>query len=203
MYQGQTEVENAINRSLEESMSQKFVLDRDACENLFSFQVPQITEAMDEALNSDISMAELKKALRQLNTKASPGIDGIPSTLYTKLGEGFAPHMLEVFNFILHGEKPTETMRTSTVQFLSKPKKSSSLKLSDKRKISVLCTDFKCLETILANRLNTVMPQFISKSQYASKPQKIHQGISAARDLVSFAEKEKLSMAIHALDMKS
>ena len=82
-------------------------------------------------------------------------------------------------------------MRTSTVQFLSKPKKAESLKLTYKRKISVLCTDFKCLETILANRLNKVMPAFISESQYASKPRKIHHGIAAARDLVSFAEKEQ------------
>ena len=115
----------------------------------------------------------------------------------------FAPHMLEVFNTMLHGEKPTETMRTSTVQFLSKPTKANSYKLSDKRKISVLCTDFKCLETILANRLNTVMPNFISDSQYASKPRKIHQGIAAARDLMSFAERNNISMAVLALDMKS
>ena len=94
-------------------------------------------------------------------------------------------------------------MRTSTVQFLSKPKKANSIKLTDKRKISVLCTDFKCLETVLANRLNSAMPQFISDSQFASKPRKIHQGISAARDLVSFAEKESLDMALLALDMKS
>ena len=203
VYEGQTEVEYAINRSLEGSMSEIFTLDRDACENLFSFPVPQITESMDSALNSDISMMELKNALMQLNSKASPGIDGIPSTLYSKMVDLFAPHMLEVFNFILHGEKPTETMRTSTVQFLNKPKKAGSLKLSDKRKISVLCTDFKCLETVLANRLNAVMPQFISESQYASKPKKIHQGISAARDLASFAERQKIDMAILALDMKS
>ena len=134
-------------------MSQIFTLDTTACKNLFSFKVPQITESMDNALNREISSVELKKELKQLNSKASPGVDGIPSTLYEKLVDDFAPHMLEVFNFILSGEdKPTESMQTSTVQFLSKPKKASSIKLVDKRKISVLCTDFKCLETILANR---------------------------------------------------
>ena len=40
------------------------------------------------------------------------------------------------------------------------------------------------------------MPAFISESQYASKPRKIHQGIAAAHDLASFAEKEQKSMAI-------
>ena len=204
IYEGQKNIENIINQSLEKSMSQKFTLDLEACEKLFSFDVPQIGKTMDDAVNCEISIVELKKALKQLNSKASPGMDGIPSTLYETLSDVFAPHMLEVFNFILRGEdRPSESMRTSTVQFLSKPKKASSIKLSDKRKISVLCTDFKCLETVMANRLNSVMPKFISDSQFASKPRKIHQGISAARDLVCFAEKEKLSMALLALDMKS
>ena len=185
-------------------MSQTFTLDHTACESLFSFQVPQITKSMDDALNREITIMELKNAIKQLNSNASPGVDGIPSTLYEKLIDVFAPHMLELFNSIVRGEEmPTETMRTSTVQFLSKPKKASSIKLTDKRKISVLCTDFKCLETVLANRLNSAMPQFISESQFASKPRKIHQGISAARDVVSFADKENLGMALMALDMKS
>ena len=175
IYEGQKDVENAINRSLEGSMSETFILDLVSCENLFSFEVPQITESMNDTLSREMSSVELKEALKQLNSKASPGIDGIPSTLYEKLADVFAPHMLEVFNYIIRGEdKPTETMRTSTVQFLSKPKKASSIKLSDKRKISVLCTDFKCLETVLANRLNSAMLQFISSFQFASKPRKIH-----------------------------
>ena len=204
IYEGQKDIENIINQSLEKSMSQVFSLDHDACDQLFSFAVPQIQSSMDDTLSGDISLLELRKAVRQLNSKASPGMDGIPSTLYEKMIDLFEPHMLEVFNFILRGEDtPTETMRTSTVQFLSKPKKASSIKLSDKRKISVLCTDFKCLETVLANRLNAAMPQFISESQYASKPRKIHQGISAARDLISFAGKENIGMALLALDMKS
>ena len=47
------------------------------------------------------------------------------------------------------------------------------------------------------------MPLFISSLQYACKPRKIHQGIAAARDLVSFADRKKIDMALLALDMKS
>ena len=107
----------------------------------------------------------------------------------------FAPYMLEVFNKILHGELPSESMRTSTLMFLSKPKKMESIKFEDKRKISILCSDFKCIEIILTNRLNIVMNQFISKSQYACKPRKIQQGLAAARDVVNFASKKKTGMA--------
>ena len=103
IYVDQTEVENAINRSLENSMSQRFKLDYGSCEKLFSFQVPQITGKMDEEVHSEISIIELKKALNQLNSKAAPGIDGIPSNLYVKLIDLFAPNMLEVFNYIIQG----------------------------------------------------------------------------------------------------
>ena len=203
IFEGQAQVEKAINGFLEESLNKKFDLDLPVCEELFSFQTPQISKSMDDLLNKTITKEELEIALKQLNHKASPGIDGIPSTVYTIMSDLFAPHMLDVFNNIAQGSKPPVSMRTSTIQFLTKPKKANSIKLSDKRRISVLCTDFKCLETIFANRLNKVMPLFISTSQYASKPKKIHQGISAARDLVSFAKKKKVDMAVLQLDMKS
>ena len=111
--------------------------------------------------------------------------------------------MLQLFNDILHGEQPSHSMRTSVVQFLSKPKKADSIKLSDRRKISVLCTDFKCLETIIANRLNTIMPKFISQSQYAARPRKIHQGISEARDVINYISKKDIPAAFLCLDMKA
>ena len=148
-------------------------------------------------------MNELKNALKQLRAAASPGLDSIPSTLYLKLFDLLGPHMCQVFNNILHGEQPSHTMRTSIVQFLTKPKKAGSIKLEDKRKISVLCTDFKCIETIIANRLNATMSKFISKSQYAVKPRKIHQGISAARDVINFISKKNIPAAFLCLDMKA
>ena len=70
-------------------------------------------------------------------------------------------------------------------------------------KISVLCRDYKCLETILANRLTIAMGSFISSSQYASKPRKIHQGVAVARDVVNYACIKNVNMACVTLDMKS
>ena len=110
-----------------------------------------------------------------------------------------APYMLE----ILRDKEPSESMRTSTLFFLGKPKKMNSIKLEDKRKISILCSDFKCIETIMTNRLNIVMQEYISPSQYACKPKKIQQGLAAARDVVNYASKKKIGMACVALDMKS
>ena len=112
---------------------------------------------MDDNLSKDVSYSELKTALRQMRKAASPGMDGIPVTLYLQIFDLVAPQMIEVFNLIVQKEVPTRSMRTSTIQFLTKPKKKSSIKLDDKRKISVLCSDYKCLETIPANRLDTTV----------------------------------------------
>ena len=50
IYEGQNDIEDAINGSLENSMSQTFTLDLTACETLFSFKVPKITDSMDDLL---------------------------------------------------------------------------------------------------------------------------------------------------------
>ena len=55
----------------------------------------------------------------------------------------------------------------------------------------------------MTNRLNIVMQQYISPSQYACKPKKIQHGLTAARDVVNYASKKKVGMACVALDMKS
>ena len=155
-------------------------------------------------LVQDIKKSELKKALKKLRTKASPGLDSIPSSLYLKLFDLFAPLMLEVFNEIIKGQSPPPaSMRTSIVQYLTKPKKAKSIKLSDKRKISVLCTDFKCLEKIMAIRLKSVMCKFISPSQYAIKPRRIQYAISTARDIINFVHKKNIPMGFMSLDMEA
>ena len=203
IYEGQSNIEDAINKKLKLDLSQKFVLNKNVCDELFSFDVPQITREMDADMSKDISFSELKTALRQMRKAASPGLDGIPVTLYLRLIDLLAPQLIELFNSILRNEAPTRSMRTSTIQFLTKPKKKHSIKLEDKRKISVLCTDYKCLETILANRLTIAMGSFISSSQYASKPRKIHQGVAVARDVVNYACSKNVNMACVTLDMKS
>ena len=101
IYEGQTNIEEAINKKLETDLSQQFVLNKMVCDNLFSFNVPQITGEMDASIYKDISYAELKTALRQMRKAASPGLDGIPVTLYLRLINLFAPKLIEIFNSII------------------------------------------------------------------------------------------------------
>ena len=46
------------------------------------------------------------------------------------------------------------------------------------------------------------MGSFISTSQFATKPRKIHQGIAVARDVINYACNKNVNMACVTLDMK-
>ena len=60
----------------------------------------QISREMDDIMSKDISNSELKIALRQMRKTASPGLDGIPVTLYLKLFNLVAPQMIQIFSSI-------------------------------------------------------------------------------------------------------
>ena len=203
IFEKKNDIEEAINGVLKENMSKRHLVDPGKFKQLFSFEVPKIEGRDNALLTEDVKRSELKNALKKLKSKASPGLDAIPSTLYIQMFDLFAPLMVEVFNEILHGQSPPASMRTSVVQYLNKPKKAKSSKLSDKRKISILCTDFKCLEKIMALRLKKVMSKFVSSSQFAIKPRKISHAVSAARDVINFATKMKIPMGFMSLDMEA
>ena len=85
---------------------------------------------------------EVKIVLNKSNLLAAPGTDGIPSLLYHECWPVMKGRFTEVIQSIFQGNKPTLSQRTSLMVFGSKPKKPNSLKPGDKRRISLLHSDF-------------------------------------------------------------
>ena len=76
--------------------------------------------------------------------------------------------------------------------FGSKPKKLQSIKPSDKRRISLLNSDFKILTGLEAARLKKVATHTLSPNQLvAGDNRRIHHGINKARDAIFAANKIK------------
>ena len=83
------------------------------------------------------------------------------------------------------GEKLPASMRTALMVFGTKPKKANSLKPSDKRRISLLNSDFKLIEDLSARRFRKISSYCLSPVQYVGgKDRRIHHGISRARDAI-------------------
>ena len=91
---------------------------------------------------------------------------------------------------VFSGEKPTLSQRTSKMVFGSKPKKSNSFKPGDKRRISLLNSDFKIISGLESARYKKVATHTLSPFQLvAGDDRRIHHGINLARDAIQAASK--------------
>ena len=128
---------------------------------------------------------EVKEVLSNSNLLAAPGTDGIPSLLYHECWNVFKEPLTEVAQAIHAGGHPTLSMRTSLMVFGSKPKKINSLKPGDKRRISLLNSDFKIVTGIDGKRFSSTATYSLSPLQLvAGADRHIHHGINLARDAV-------------------
>ena len=107
----------------------------------------------------------------------------------------------DVIQAIFQGSKPTMSMRTSLMVFGSKPKKINSLKPCDKRRISLLNSDFKTVPRIEAKRFGNTATNSLSPLQLvAGDDRRIHHGINHARDAVQQVSKTKSGCGLLDLD---
>ena len=115
----------------------------------------KITNEDNKKLTQQITFAELKTAIFQLENGKSPGIDGIPIEFYKSYYEYIKNDLLQLYNSIL-----TTSMNQAIITLLPKNDKKENLK--NWRPISLLCCDYKILTTILSNRLKPTLQHDIS-----------------------------------------
>ena len=79
----------------------------------------------------------------------------------------------------------TPSQRTSLMVFGTKPKKPNSILPQDKRRISLLNSDFKTASGLEAGRMKQMLTHTLSSLQLvAGKDRLIHHGINLARDAI-------------------
>ena len=88
--------------------------------------------------------------------------------------------------------------------FTNKPKKMDSLKVKDKRKISLLNADFKLASGIESLRHGSILDHTVSRCQYAAgKSKKITHAINYARDAIFSAGGRKEGAALVDIDFEA
>ena len=152
-----------------------------------------VTEEDNRMLLTTPSKADLKEVLWSCNQTASPGTDGIPALLYKEHFEILGDSLTSVIQDVFMGQQPTKSQQTSLMVFGTKPKKAKSIQAKDKRRISLLNTDFKLMTGIEALRMRKTMKRTVSPLQLvAGDDRRLHHGIALARDAIHAAGKSKL-----------
>ena len=151
-------------------------------------------------LDSPITLQELTKAVQQLPRDKTPGRDGLPIEFYDTFWDSISHHYLDYINeAYLHGFK--DSRNKGLIKILYKDK-GDPKDLQNYRPISLLNCDLKILTKTLANRLKTVLPTIIHKTQTAVDGRKIDYTIHMLRDLIQLAENENLAAGFVFLDQE-
>ena len=165
-------------------------LDLAAQERLLEEIAPCFSEADNALLSSPPTMQDVKETIADSNLSAAPGNDGIPSMFYKTCWNIMGEPLTEVMQEIFRLTPLTPSLRTSLMVFGSKPKKPNSLRPQDKRRISLLNSDFKTASGLEARRLKKTLTHTLCPLQLvAGDDRRIHHGINLARDAIWAAGK--------------
>ena len=143
LLEGHEQCSSYLEQQVADLLTHPALLDPGAQEVLLG-EVEKVFTAEDNAKFLTLpSLSTVKRRISNSNLLAAPGTDGIPSLLYSKCWNVMGSALTEVVQAIHTGGHPTQSMQTALMVFGSKPKKLNSIKPGDKRRISLLNSDFK------------------------------------------------------------
>uniref|UniRef100_A0A8B9J657 Reverse transcriptase domain-containing protein n=1 Tax=Astyanax mexicanus TaxID=7994 RepID=A0A8B9J657_ASTMX len=125
--------------------------------------------AQNKELNAEITEIEIEKAISRLKTNKAPGIDGFPS------GQ-IMPLLLRCFNYTLGGGII--------------PPSWNKVECSSYRPIYVLNIDYKLYASILAKRLENIIPQLVDLITGFIRNRQTQDNIRPTLNTISYIPKE-------------
>uniref|UniRef100_A0A6I8T0L1 Reverse transcriptase domain-containing protein n=1 Tax=Xenopus tropicalis TaxID=8364 RepID=A0A6I8T0L1_XENTR len=140
-------------------------------EYLNDIEFPEVPLDLVRQLDKDITVDEVKEAIKAFPSGKTPGPDGIPIEWYKKYADFLSPKMVELFNGNNQPNTLPDSCYDAYVTLILKPDKPPE-QCESYRPISLLNSDIKIFAKILANRLKLVIPELIHPDQTGFMPSK-------------------------------
>ena len=151
-----------------------------------------VPNSMHDNLIEEITLEEIKNALKTCEDFKSPGLDGITYEFYKKFIHLIGEDLKDIFNFSLFNKK--QLPQSSDVAIISLTPKGGDLSNANNwRPISLLNCDYKIITKILANRLKPILPKIIGEQQTCTVGNRhISSNLLLFRDIIQFAHLKKV-----------
>jgi hypothetical protein len=160
-------------------------LDQSAWDELLADTPVVFTDSDNAQLMAEPTEVEVREVLTAANLLAAPGTDGIPALLYRDCWDVLGGPVVEMVQTVFAGAKPSASQRSQLMVFGSKPKKIGSFKPQDKRRISLLNSDYKLMTGLQALRFGRTATHSLSPLQLvAGADRRMQHAVSRARDAI-------------------
>lgn len=119
----------------------------------------RISKEDREVLEREVEMEEIKRLVKKLVKKKSPGIDGIMNKLYQAYWDWIKEDMSMVIRDILKEGSMGEDLNKSLIVLL--PKRSNPLSIGNFRPIFLLGGVYKAITKAIVNRICLLIPKLV------------------------------------------
>ncbi|TWW77693.1 Transposon TX1 uncharacterized 149 kDa protein ORF 2 [Takifugu flavidus] len=125
--------------------------------------LPRLSQRDRSTLDADITLDELTAAVGQMASGRAPGLDGLPADFYKRFWRCLGADLWEVLQECTHTGRLPTSCQTAVLSLI--PKKGDLALLKNWRPVALLCTDYKLLSKVLANRLKNHLDLLVHRDQ--------------------------------------
>ena len=167
---------------------------------LNSLNLPTLTAGQNRSLKASISQEEILSAIARLKANKSPGTDGFTSEWYKALKEVLTPFLQKTFNWVLTKNEIPISWNEAFISVIPKGDK-DRMDCGNYRPISVLNLDYKLFTSILAKRLEHILPEICHFDQtgFVSSRQ-THDNIRRSIHVIDHINQNKIPAMLVSVD---
>lgn len=177
------------------------VCDPTAQEAILTTMTRTLNAADAESCEGLLTEAECKTALFGMAKNKTPGSDGFPMEFYVSFWDDIGADLVRVLNLSYEQGQLSTSQRRGLIIVLHK--KDDRLEMKNYRPISLLNVDYKIATRAICGRLLSVISTIVESDQTCGVPGRtISTNLAMIRDLIEYAERADLPLAILSLDQE-
>lgn len=161
----QQQINDAFQRYYKDLYSSNNACNSNLLSDFFrGLHIPTLSLNEVSDLDAPIQQQEILAAIKSLQSRKSPGPDGLPNEFYSAFADKLTPILATLYTDSLNRGALPESLNQACITLLPKKDK-NPLECGSYRPISLLNSDYKILAKVLAGRLEKVLPNIVSHDQ--------------------------------------